>query len=327
MTRPQFSHGYSNRNRKSDNRRRGNNQKRFRTYHDEHSDDDSSSQSFDRSNGRLTIDYSEVEEANEERIQEIDDNNIETHFFNKINTIKIIATKVFCNQCNEEFDSNNKLHCHIKSKTCRKPRRSSISTITFSTFSDTALNIVINPAFSIIDESITPSSAESFTDIETNLKSLNPIDTNTHHVLPVESFFEEPQFVASSVFSSFQPKEYGFRGWKYAFCNVVLAKQNKLQSVCINSECMMFLINRKFLKTNAFNAEIQKMNSLMTIKRIDTVTHQTDEYVNIDFYLFTSINKIAHLKCEFYFVNDFKTNMLISIDIMTAEDMIFNFFE
>ena len=89
----------------------------------------------------------------------------------------------------------------------------------------------------------------------------------------------------------------------------------------------MFLIDRKFLKTNASNAEIQKMNSSMTVKEIDTATHQTDEYVNIDFYLFTSINKITHLKCEFHFVNDFKINMLISIDIMIVENMIFNFFE
>ena len=90
---------------------------------------------------------------------------------------------------------------------------------------------------------------------------------------------------------------------------------------------MMSLINHKFLKTNAFDVEIQKMNSFITIKKIDIVTHQTDEYVNIDFYLFVSINKIAHLKCEFHFVNDFKTNMLIDIDIMTIENMIFNFFE
>ena len=74
MTRSQFSHGYSNRNRRSDNRRRDNNQKRFRIYHDEHSDDDFSSQSFNHSNGRLMIDYFEVEKVNEERIQKINDN-------------------------------------------------------------------------------------------------------------------------------------------------------------------------------------------------------------------------------------------------------------
>ena len=90
---------------------------------------------------------------------------------------------------------------------------------------------------------------------------------------------------------------------------------------------MMSLIDHKFLKTNAFDVEIQKMNSPMTVKKVSTVTHQTDEYVNIDFYLFTSINKITHLKREFHFVNDFKTNMLIDIDIMVVEDMIFNLFE
>ena len=89
----------------------------------------------------------------------------------------------------------------------------------------------------------------------------------------------------------------------------------------------MFLINHKFLKTNASDAEIQKMNSPMTIKRIDTATHQTNEYVNIDFYLFTSINKITHLKREIHFVNDLKINMLIGIDIMAVENMILNFFE
>ena len=65
----------------------------------------------------------------------------------------------------------------------------------------------------------------------------------------------------------------------------------------------------------------------MTIKEVGIVTHQANEYVNIDFYLFTSINKIAHLKREFHFVNDFKINMLISIDIMIVENIIFNFSE
>ena len=327
MTKSQFNHDYSNRNRRSDNRRRDNNQKRFWLYHDKHSNDDSFNQSSDHSNNHVMIDYSEMEKTNEERIQEIDDNNVEIHFFNKVNTVKTIIIKIFYNQYNEKFDSNNKLHQHIRSKTCRKPRRPLISTITFSTFSNTALSIVTNSAFNIIDESITPSSSEFFIDIETNLKSLNFTDTNTHHVLSVKSFFEKPQFIVSFTLLFFQFKKYGFRGWKYAFCSVVFVKQNKLQNVCIDLKCTMFLIDHKFLKTNAFDVEIQKMNSLMTIKRIGTVTHQTNEYINIDFYLFTSINKVTHLKRKFHFINDFKTNMLINIDIMIIEDMIFNLFE
>ena len=328
MTKSQFNHDYSNHNRKSDNRQWDNNQKRFRAYHNEHSDDDSSNQSSDRSDGRLTIDYSKVEETDEEHIQKINDNNVKIHFFNKINTIKSIIIKIFCNQCNKKFDLNNKLHWHIKSKTYRKSRCLSISATIFPTFNDTALSTVINSAFSNINELIAPPFLAKFSaDIETNFKNFNSINTNIHHVLSVKSFFEKSQFIVSSAFSFFQFKKYGFREWKYAFCNVILAKQNKLQNVYINLKCMMFLINHKFLKTNALNAEIQKMNSPMTIKKIDIVTHQTDKYVNIDFYLFTSINKIAHLKREIHFVNDFKTNMLIGIDIMIVENMIFNLFE
>ena len=152
MTRLQFSHDYSNRNRKGDNRQRDNNQKQFRIYHGEHSDDDFFNQSSDHSDGRLTIDYSEMKETNEERIQEINDDNVEIHFFNKINTVKTIIIKIFCNQCNKKFDSNNKLHRHIRSKTCRKPRCLSISAIIFSAFNDTALSTITNSAFSNIDE-------------------------------------------------------------------------------------------------------------------------------------------------------------------------------
>ena len=328
MTKSQFSHDYSNRNHRNNNRRWGNNQKRFRIYHDKHLNDDFSNQSSDHSDGHLTIDYFKMKKTNEKRIQEIDDNNVEIRFFNKINTVKTIIIKIFCNWCNEKFDSNNKLHQHIRSKTYRKPRCSSIFTTIFSTFSDTASSTITNSAFSNINESIAPPFlTKFFADIETNFKSLNPINTNTYHVLSVKSFFEKSQFVASFTLSISQSKKYGFRGWKYASCSVVFIKQNKLQSVCIDLKYMMSLINHKFLKTNAFDVEIQKMNSFITIKKIDIVTHQTDEYVNIDFYLFVSINKIAHLKCEFHFVNDFKTNMLIDIDIMTIENMIFNFFE
>ena len=133
-------------------------------------------------------------------------------FFNKVNTVKTIIIKIFCNQCNKEFDSNNKLHQHIKSKTCRKPRCSSISATIFPTFSDTASSTVTNSAFSNIDESIAPSFAEFFVDIETNFKNLNSINTNIHHVLFVKSVFEKFQFIASFIFSFFQFKKYGFRG-------------------------------------------------------------------------------------------------------------------
>ena len=325
MTKFQFNHDYSNRNYRNDNHQQDNNQKQSRAYHDEHSNDDFSSQSFDHSDSRLFIKYSEMKETNEKRIQKINDDNVETHFFNKINTVKTIIIRIFCNRCNKKFDSNNKLHQHIKSKSCRKFCNSLISAIIFFIFNDTALSMIINSVFSIINKSIAFSFTESFANIETNFKNFNSIDINIHHGLFVKKFFKKSQFIVLSTFSFFQLKEYGFLEWKYAFCSVVFVKQNKLQNVCIDLKCMMFLIDRKFFKANAPNAEIQKMNSFMTIKKVGTATHQTDEYVNIDFYLFTSINKIAHLKCEFYFVNDFKTNMLIGIDIMTVENMILIF--
>ena len=290
MTRLQFSHGYSNHNRRGDNRRRDNNQKRFRAYHGEHSNDDSSSQSSNCSDGRLTIDYLKMEKADEKRIQKIDDNNVEIHFFNKTNTVKTIIIKIFCNQCNKKFDLNNKLHQHIKLKTYKKPCCPSIFAIIFPTFSDTASSTIINSTFNNIDESIAFSFlTKLFIDIETNFKSFNFINTNIHYVLFVKSFFEKSQFIASFAFSFFQFKEYGFREWRYAFCNVVFIKQNKLQSVCMNSKCMMSLIDRKFLKINAFDAEIQKMNSFMTIKRVGTVTHQIK--ICKHWFLFVYINQ------------------------------------
>ena len=157
-----------------------------------------------------------MKKTNEKRIQKINDNNVETHFFNKVNTIKTIIIKIFCNQCNEKFNSNNKLHRHIKSKTCRKSHCPLIFATIFSTFSDTASSTVINSAFSNIDESIVSpflieSSAEFFANIETNFKSLNSINTNIHHVLSVESLFEKFQIIVSSTFSFFQFKKYGFR--------------------------------------------------------------------------------------------------------------------
>ena len=269
MIRSQFNHDYSNRNRRGDNRRQDNNQKWFRAYHDEHSNDDFFNQSFDHSDGRLFIKYPEVEKADEKRIQKInDDNNVETHFFNKVNTVKSVITKIFCNQCNKKFDSNNKLHRHIRSKTYRNFRCPLIFTIFFSTFSDTASSTVINSTFSNINKSITfLFLIESFVDIETNFKNLNFIENiNIYYILFVKSFFEKSQFIVSFTFLFFQFKKYGFRGWKYAFCNVILIKQNKLQNVYINLKCTMSLINRKFLKTNAFNVEIQKINSFMTVK-------------------------------------------------------------
>ena len=252
-------------------------------------------------NHALLTDYSEVGDA---------------HFFSKINKAKTVATNVSCNQCYVEFESNNKFHQHRQTPRPQSTDSASIDNSVFSTIDELT---AASSAKCTVDETINA-------DIQANLKSPNPIDSieNTHHILSVKAFPEKPQFITSSAPAPKQPKGYGFRGWRYASCRVALTKTGKLQSACIDSGCTISLIDRKFLKANAPDAKIMKMNSLMTVKGLGSVIHQADKFVIIDLYLPTFSNKVAHMSREFHLVDDLKVNMIIGIDIMVIEGMILN---
>ena len=84
----------------------------------------------------------------------------------------------------------------------------------------------------------------------------------------------------------------------------------------LNSKCAINLINRIFLIKIYFKLFVKIIISFVIVRKIEFNKYKISKYVIISLYFFGE-NVIAILTSrEIYIVNDFKTNVLISINIM-----------
>ena len=118
-------------------------------------------------------------------------------------------------------------------------------------------------------------------------------------------------------------QRYTFQDWWYATANAKFSqKQNVLtESVCIDSECIMSLIDWQFFYSLTLNNthNIQQTASSISVCDLRTATHQISEYITLNVYLSDTDDRTAYIKKKFHLINDLKTKILIEIDILTAE--------
>ena len=70
------------------------------------------------------------------------------------------------------------------------------------------------------------------------------------------------------------------------------------------------------------------MSKNIKIKNIEIKIHDNSEYVKMDVYIAEKIvesSNIEHLKIEFHLIEDLKANVLIKMNIMKFEKIVFNF--
>ena len=90
----------------------------------------------------------------------------------------------------------------------------------------------------------------------------------------------------------------------------------------------MSLVNKEFLIKQLSNILIRRTAQSIKIRSIEVKVHDSFEYVEVDVYItkkITDDSDIEHLKIEFHLIDDFKINVLIEMNIMKLENIIFNF--
>ena len=90
----------------------------------------------------------------------------------------------------------------------------------------------------------------------------------------------------------------------------------------------MSLIDRKFVANQTSHAFKHVTISNIKIRNIDSKIHNNSEYVILDFYFKKKCheeNVIIYVKTKFHLVNDLKIKILINMNVMNSEQMIFNF--
>ena len=74
---------------------------------------------------------------------------------------------------------------------------------------------------------------------------------------------------------------YGFRGHRFITTIVKFFLEEIGYELCFDIECTISLIDRKFLLNIFSGIAIKKISSPITIREIDTNTHDVSEYVRL----------------------------------------------
>ena len=119
---------------------------------------------------------------------------------------------------------------------------------------------------------------------------------------------------------------YNFRGYRYATAYVALKPQRETYQLCLDSGCIISLIDRQFLKSilpELFD-NVKKMPTFMTVKGISDRKYDVSEYVRILLYVLT-LNSVAMVNRELYIIDNLTALALIGIDILDPERTILDF--
>ncbi len=115
--------------------------------------------------------------------------------------------------------------------------------------------------------------------------------------------------------------DYDFQSWRYitALAKLMLTAKEKL--ICLNTGCIMSLINRSFLKKQISNILIKWISLFIVIQELRTKTHYYDEYTVLIIYLPDNNDQLAIIIKEMHIVNNLNIKMLIDINILILENI------
>ena len=87
-------------------------------------------------------------------------------------------------------------------------------------------------------------------------------------------------------------------------------------------------MNKDFLIKQFSNILIRQTSQNIKIRKIEAKVHDSFEFVKINVYIAENTKddpKIEHLKAEFHLIEDLKAKILIEMNIMKSENIIFDF--
>ena len=239
-----------------------------------------------------------------------------------------VGIETFCCNCEQSFLLENKLHKHLKEECSQKTKAVSKKTY-LVTRSATRATALVPP------RALTPD----------NMLTM-PQDSR-------DAIF----IVKSTVPKSDLGLEYAFCNWNYAMVlaalkpnfwshDETLSKQHiktppinanwieaqeaasSDRNGCMDTECGVTLIDRDWLKAQLPKAKILKMATSLNIKGIETLKHETDEYVLKTLYFLAISNKgqpvVVCIRFELHLVDNLRANILIGNDIISAKGITIN---
>ncbi|KAJ5752832.1 hypothetical protein N7520_008426 [Penicillium odoratum] len=150
-------------------------------------------------------------------------------------------------------------------------------------------------------------------------KAAAPID-------PVVNFAACSVPIISSSAQHTHDSGYAFRSWRYATATVGLMAPDQVVTSCLDSGCVMTLIDTKLAKS--LDTTIQRISPPIPVSGIGS-KHMSSDYITIDLYMLgqhaTCGQAAAKLTIEAHLVDNLKAQLLIGMDIMGSEQISLDF--
>ena len=120
---------------------------------------------------------------------------------------------------------------------------------------------------------------------------------------------------------------FSFRGWNYAYIPlrfILNAAKNK--EGCANLETDVTLADKQWLLSLLPEVEIRKISSSLRVKGLNSIMHNTDEYVLVSMYLLglkrNNNTALIYIIREIHLINGLKANLLMGNNIMGPKKII-----
>ncbi len=109
-------------------------------------------------------------------------------------------------------------------------------------------------------------------------------------------------------------------------------KNESLNELCANTDCIMFLMNKAYLKQILSDVKIHHIENVITVQDIKTITHNCFEYVNLKLFIFeilkvATFKRIAKLTRYAHIVDNLRAKFLMRMNILRSKKIVLNIFK
>ena len=129
-------------------------------------------------------------------------------------------------------------------------------------------------------------------------------------------------------FSAQIKKEIVFWRFHYITCKISLKLNSLFKLVCLNSECIMTIDDCDWIKKHQSELKILHIKNSITVQSIESTKYLTDKYVILNFYISDLVNdqiEVIEIIMKVHLVCNFKTKLLIDVDILNLKKMNISF--
>ena len=123
--------------------------------------------------------------------------------------------------------------------------------------------------------------------------------------------------------------DYVFR--EYQYDQIIVKLNNSIENIkiCIDIDCFVIMIDRKFFTQLLFNVSMQKLISFIFVQNVNDKIVKSDEFMFVNM-TFDKMLKSKHeiidvIEIKIHFIDDFAINMLFVNNVIYSQNIKINF--